>query len=264
MKPYKTKYIEFSLKKIGIKKGDSVFVNPEIFKLGKYKDAKNKTEYYKNFYSVIKKIIGIKGTVCINTYTFDTLRFKKEFIYEDSKCTSGEFSSLILSQKNSIRSNHPVFSVAAIGRLSKFICQNNSFHNYGYNSPYHKFIRINGKILNLGMDPWRNPFNHVAEFLAGVPYAYNKPTVVKYFKKSKKRNLLFSSYVRYLNFELKPNYKIIAKELAKKKLIKKSNLGDGFLYSVNAKKYTDLCINILSNNQFAFINKNLYKQSILQ
>lgn len=262
MKPYTTKDIEISLRKIGIKKDDSVFINPEIFKLGKYKDAKNKREYYKNFYLVIKKIIGLDGTICVNTYTFDTLRYKKKFIYENNKCTSGEFSNLILGEKNCTRSNHPVFSVTAIGRLSKFICQNNSFHNYGYNSPYHKFLKINGKILNLGMDPWRNPFNHVAEFLVGVPYCYNKLTVVKYFKNNKKKNFIFSSFVRYLNLELKPNYRILEKELLKKKIIKKFNLGDGFLYSVNAKKYTDLCINILSKNQFAFINKSLYKRSI--
>ena len=69
--------------------------------------------------------------------------------------------------------------------------------------------------------------------------------------------------MRYLNLELKPNYIILEKELLKKKIIKKFNLGDGFLYLVNAKKYTDLCINILSKNQFAFINKSLYKRSIL-
>ena len=90
------------------------------------------------------------------------------------------------------------------------------------------------------MDPWRNPFNHVAEFLVGVPYGYNKLTVVKYFKNNKKKNFIFSSFVRYLNLELKPNYIILEKELLKKKIIKKFNLGDGFLYLVNAKKYTDL------------------------
>ena len=75
--------------------------------------------------------------------------------------------------RSSVRSNHPVFSVVAIGKLKNQICKSNSLNNYGYNSPYDKFLKYNGKILNLGMDPELNPFRHVMEFKNGVPYCYN-------------------------------------------------------------------------------------------
>ena len=41
MKRYNSDDILRSLKKVGIKKGDLVHVNPEIFKLGEYENYKN-------------------------------------------------------------------------------------------------------------------------------------------------------------------------------------------------------------------------------
>ena len=191
MKIYNQDNIRKCLIKIGLKKGDLVFVNPEIYRLGKFENTKSNRNVFEEFYYIIKKIVGSEGTICVNTYTFDTLRFKKKFIYESPKCTSGNFSTLILSQKKSIRSNHPVFSVASIGKQSKFICSHNSFHNYGFNSPYEKFLRLGGKFLNLGMDPWQNPCNHIAEHMIGVPYYYNKLTTIPYYKNNKKKIIIF-------------------------------------------------------------------------
>ena len=71
-----------------------------------------------------------------------------------------------------------------------------------------------------------------------------------------------SSFVRYLDFDLVPNYRTLEKELNKSKLIKKENLGDGHIYSMNSKKYFDLVLKILSKNQFAFIDKKFFLNSI--
>ena len=73
----------------------------------------------------------------------------------------------------------------------KILCLNNSLHNYGYNSPFQRFLELDGKILNLGQDPVFNPFLHIAEFLAGVPYFYNKLTKVNYQKNKKNINKYF-------------------------------------------------------------------------
>lgn len=264
MKTYNKIDISKSLKKIGIKKGDHLFINPEIFKLGFYEMKEdNKEAYYGDFISSLKNAVGSRGTLCINSYTFDTLRSNKKFVFESNNTTSGMLSSYFLKQKGVVRSKHPVFSVAAIGHYAKYICSKNSFHNYGYNSPYQKFIKINGKILNIGMEPWRNPFNHVAEYMIGVPYCFNKPTKVKYYINNNEKKILYSSFVRFLNINLSPYYKKIQKEISKKKIVKKIKLGSGYIYSFSSRKYTDLCLNILKNNQLAFIDGELYKKSLI-
>ena len=200
MKSYSKKDIIKSLKKLGLKKGETIYINAHLYKFGNLIHVKNKKNFYKIFYESIQNIIGKNGTIAVNTHTFQVLRNNKTFIYEKTRSTSGEFPEFIRNKKGSLRSDHPVFSVTALGKKKKILCSNNSLHNYGNNSPYHRFLKLNGKILNLGEDPTFNPFLHVAEFLAGVPYFYNKLTKVKYFKNKKKIDKYFSSTVRFLNF----------------------------------------------------------------
>ena len=68
-----------ALKKIGISKNDTVYICPEIYKLGKLNDAKDTKEYTAQISKVIYDIIGPGGTIAINTYTFQVLREKKIF-----------------------------------------------------------------------------------------------------------------------------------------------------------------------------------------
>ncbi len=261
MKSYSQNDIIKSLKKVGLKKGDLVHINPEIFKLGQLSASKN-LNVYSVFFSLIKKLIGDSGTICLNTFTFNTLRNGDRFTYEDAKSTSGGFSKFLLKKKKIVRSHHPVYSISAIGPKAKIICKKNSSHNFGYNSPYDKFVKLNGKILNIGMDPWKNQYNHVAEHMIGVPYYYNKLTEVKYFQEGKKKNHKFSTAVRYLNFKLDWEFKYIKKELSKKKIIKKAKLGDGFIYSMNAKEYLNICLQLLTKDQFALIKRKYYFNKI--
>ena len=174
-----------------------------------------------------------------NSYSFQTLRYNKNFVFEKTPCSSGNWSEYLRNLKGSVRSNHPVFSVVAIGKLKNKIFKKNSFNNYGEKSPYDFFLKNNGKILNIGMDPELNPFRHVVEFNYGVPYCYNKLTKINYYKKNKRIDKIFSSFVQYKSFKIsskekdKINKKIrnfITKDIK----INKSKLGSGKIYLYNA------------------------------
>ena len=264
MKKYNKKNIIDSLKKVGLKSGQIVYINPELFKFGSLYEAKNKNHYYKIFFDSIYEIIGKNGTIATNSYTFQTLRYGKKFIYEKTKCTSGEFSDYIRKKRGSLRSQHPVFSVTALGKHKKYLCSNNSSHNYGYNSPYQRFLELDGKVLNLATDPCFNPFLHVAEFLSGVPYFYNKLTKVNYYKNNKKVNKYFSSSVRYLDLDIKmklDELKKLKKELIKKKIVKTANLGSSKIHFVSAKKYLNIVLKSLAKDQFAFFKISNFKKN---
>ncbi len=218
MNYYNIKEIYKALKKIGISRNDSIYICPEIYKLGRLVEAKDKKDYVDIFFKAILDIIGPKGTMVINTYTFQTLRKNEIFNYEKTISTSGTFSEYIRKRKKSLRSIHPVFSVSAIGANKKKICFNNSLSNYGEGSPYQRFLDLNGKVLNLGMDPCLNPFLHLAEMKAGVSYKFSKINDLTYLKDNKKIRNIFSSYVRYLGLTLDFDYSKFKKELIKKKI----------------------------------------------
>lgn len=259
MKIYTISDIKNALKKIGIKRGDTIFIFPETYKFGILENINQQNKMYEVFYEIIRKIIGQKGTICIQSYTFDTLRFKKKFYYDLPKTTCGGFANYILTLKKTVRSDHPVYSIASIGNKSKFISQNNSFHNYGYNSPLEKFLRLNGKILSLGSDYVINPFNHVAEYMIGVSYYFNKFTNVPIIKNKKKIHKEFSTFVRYLDFKHEfYDYRKLKKEIKKYKIVSSAKLGEAFIYSTDARKYMNVCLNLLAKDQFSLINKKKY------
>ena len=262
MKTYTVNDVKKSIRKVGIKKNDAVFIFPETYKFGILENIQCNNKLYEIFFKVISEIIGPKGTICIQSYTFDTLRFNNKFYYDKPESTSGGFTNYILSLKKTIRSNHPAFSVASIGYKSKFISQNNSFHNYGYNSPLEKFIRLNGKILSLGSDYVKNPFNHIAEYTVGVPFYFNKYKNFQIIKGNKMKRQEFTSFVRYLDFELVYEFKRLKKEIKKNKIVKSSKLGESFAYCTNIKKYFDICLNLLTKDQFSLIDKNKYLRSL--
>lgn len=239
--------------KINLKKGDNVFVNPELFRLGVLKNFNDKKKYFKLFIDLIFKKIGKEGTVSINSYTFQTLRYNKPFIYEKTEASSGGLSEYFRNLKGAVRSDHPVFSVTSKGKNKNFISKNNSQNNYGAGSPYERFLKLNGKILNLGMDFHLNAFLHHIEFIYSVPYFYNKLTRVKYFKNQKKIKKDFISSVRYYDLEYQHNLKPIIDKLKNVNFIQSEQLGKGYVHLYSAKKYCEVIKKLLDKNVLTLV-----------
>ncbi len=71
------------------------------------------------------------------------------------------------------RSNHPVKSIAAKGKLAQHITSEHPLHeSEGVGSPMHKLYLAKGYALLVGVDLVHCTPIHLAEFLADVPYLY--------------------------------------------------------------------------------------------
>ena len=243
-----------TLIKLKIKKGDNIFIFPELFRLGKLKGANDSKTYYSSILNKIKNVIGSKGTIFLNTYSFDCSRLNKNFINESTKSTSGSLSNFFLKQ-NIIRSNHPLFSVAGLGNKSKDVCKNNSTHNYGYLSPYYKMMKINTKILCLGPEFSRNPFTHVAEYFVGVPYYYNKIFKKKVIKNKKVINKNFISFVRYLNLNFEYDFKKLDKKVILNKIVKQQKIGSGYISVGDSSIFFNYMCEVLKENIHGLLKK---------
>ena len=254
MKNFTIKEFRIALTNLGLTKGDNIFIFPETFRLGRILNVRNKEEHYKTLLSEIIKIVGNKGSIFINTYTFDNSRKNKNFVYESKICTSGYLSTYFLKLKGVQRSIHPIFSVSGIGRMKKYVCSNNSVHNYGYLSPYHKMMLINTKILSLGAEISRSPFLHCSEYFMGVPYNYNKIFKKKVLKNRKEIKKSFVSFVRYLNLNLNYKFTKLEKILKKKRIVKTKKLGRGYLSLANSKIFFNSINEILAKNIHGLLN----------
>lgn len=258
MKKYSIIQLKKTLKKIGLKKNDNVFIFPELFRLGMLIEAEDKEDYYSKIIDTILEVVGPKGTIFINTYTFDRSRLNKDYESETSMSTAGALSNYFLKKSSVIRSLHPLFSVSGLGKNAKEVCSNNSTHNYGHLSPYSKMMKINTKILCLGSELIANPFTHVAEYFMGVPYSYNKIFKKKIIKNSKTVKKNFISFVRYMHlkyaFDTVKLKKLLSKE---KKMIRSKNINTGRITICESTNYFNFICNILSKDIHGLLIKKI-------
>ena len=248
------KEIRNSLLKVGLKKNMTVLVSSSLISFGKMQIE----NYYETFFTEIMKILGKYGTLCVNSYTTQIIRNNEVFLGRKTPSNAGGFENFLKNLKGSYTSDHPAHSITAYGNKSKFICENNGLNNFDLNSPYFKLLKLNSKILRLGIGYDSNSFTHVAEALCGVPYFYCKWLKVK--TKYKYKN--FSMYVRHLGYDLRFDKQKLKKDLDNnpKVKIKSSILGMGKVHLIDANQYFEFIKKKLSNNpHYLLLKKPKYK-----
>lgn len=235
------KEIRNSLLEVGLKKNMTVLMSSSLISLGRMQTK----DYYKTFFDEIMKIIGKKGTLCVNSYTTQVVRDGKTYLGKKTPSNAGGFENFLKNLKNSFTSDHPAHSVTSYGYNAKYICKKNGLNNYDLNSPYFKLLNLRVKILRLGIDYDSNSYTHVAEALCGVPYFYCKWINVK----TRKGNKNYSMYVRHLGYDLSFDNEKLRKDLNfdYNINIKTSPLGSGKIHLLDGNDY------------FSFIKKKLSK-----
>lgn len=161
---------EFKL--LGIQQGDTLFVHSSFSSLAK------KPDYVENgpqtVLDAILSILGPNGTLIMPTFNYDFLRGKKWDI-RSTPSQMGILTELVRKDPRSKRMFHPVYSVAAIGKLADEIEMIKSTDCFGKTTIFKKFRDWNAKILVIGL-PYSKSFTflHHCEQLAGVDYRYLK------------------------------------------------------------------------------------------
>jgi aminoglycoside 3-N-acetyltransferase len=251
--------IKKSLKKCNIKKNDCVYVSGNLLNLGRCK-IENFKKIPELLFKVIVEIIGKKGTIIVPAHTFYLANTNKTFDIKNSKSISGSFSNFILKQKKVVRQDHPFSSSAAIGKKAKYICNDNTNHVYGPNSPFERMIKLNTKFLSLGLPVNLNCSQvHHAELIMNVPYRYHKRFIQKIKKKDKiykKEYYMFVIKEKYLDLKRNKN-KIIFKNFNNREKIFKSKLGANFIYSYSIKKFFQRNKELLKKDIFCWVGKKL-------
>lgn len=256
-----SKKLSFSLKKIGLKNGDTLYVSGNLINF--YTDDYKKSLLLpKIFFNEIFKIIGKDGTIAFPAHNFNLVNSTRIFDPKKTLSISGSFSNYIIKHKKFERQVHPFASIGAIGGKAKYICKTFKRSVYGKSTPFDKLIKLNCKFLSLGM-----PINlncsqvHHIEYLNKVPYRYNKYFYHKIKIKNQIKNIRFSLFVikkKFLNIK-RNNNKIIINNFLKKTKIKKTKFLKSNLYLYNLNEFYLITLKLFKKNIFSWIGKNLNK-----
>jgi len=252
---YQLENLRTSLKKVGIKKGDIIYLSGNLFLLGNFFPKK---KILKSFYEVLISILGKKGTICFPTHSFNIISKKKLFNLNSTPSETGVVTEYLRKKKGSVRQDHPYASITSIGRYAKFICKKNTNNVYGPNSPFSRMIRLNSKVLNFGLEPrFCCTSVHHSEFMSKVPYRYNKKfrQKVKINKRIKIKNYyMFVIKDNLINIKRDKNKKIF-KHFQKKNKILKTKLGKSFIYCYSLKKFYNDNMILFKKDRYAWLKE---------
>ena len=240
-------YVEVLLK-LGLKDGDTVFVQSDLGKIGPL-DVDTKASAYLHFYfHGIQDVVGVNGTIVVMTAN-DDWGYKGEAFYkETSPSHRGRFSEYIRRKPESVRSLHPASCVSALGEKADFIANGAHYDAYGYDSPYGRMHKLNAKILSIGFRA--SSFNHYAESLYGVPYRYYKMFKTPVYSKNEQVEGPFTMLVKYSNYGLENTPDKINSYLTEKGVLKECKLGKGKAILCSVNDYVDNTIVALRKDRF--------------
>ena len=195
------------LASLGLKSSDDVLLISDIGTLGLPPSFSRPSANLLCFYADALLDYFSNGTLLFITYTFN-FTSDHVYIHESSKCTHGILNEYLRSHYSSSRSFHPLASVSAIGNKADLFTRDCGLSAFGFNSPFHRMIDHNVKVLSFGKEPGHVPIYHHAEQIVGCPFTYHKLLVGDIFKDGRLVNLPFTAFLRYkhLSVEYDTNF----------------------------------------------------------
>lgn len=253
--------IILAYKKIGIKKGDVLYVTADLPKLGYFNPFKKILNYH---YKALINSIGKDGTISFPTFSYSLVKSRKLFSIKNTPSETGVFTEFLRKRKKSIRQIHPYSSITSLGKFAKFISTNNSKHAHGYDSPFQKLAELDAKFIGIGLEPrYTQSQVHTIETILNVPYRFTKEFIHKVKledgKIIKDKFYLYVLY-NYLRKIPRDRNKKIFKNFLKKNAIKKSKCGNNYIYSYSMKKFHESTINLMKRDLYVWMRNEPKKK----
>ncbi len=240
-----------ALKDCTIKKGDNILIHSDLSKLINIKGGIRKNIEF--FFSALKTIIGVHGTIAVPAFFHEYSRIKKTFDLKKSPASKelGLFSNYIIKLKNSKRSINPITSIAAVGKNAEYICNGKTGSAYGIDSAFDRLHKLNAKMLFAGVDMKAMTYAHYVENNVGVPHTYNKFFDTPVYYNGKKINLPITTQVRYREFDTVYDDTSNTKRFEKAGIVNKVKFGKEYLRLTTCHEVYDfLKVKIQKNNYY--------------
>ena len=245
-------YLKEKFEALQIKKANCIFVSSDMGKIGLIK-GETKIKLLDSIYNAILSV-NPKITIVVPTANLNLISSNDYFEIDKTKSYKmGAFSEYIRKKEEAVRSFNPLWSLSAIGPLSKFITSNVSNHGYDENSSFSRLFKIeNCFFLSLGDHPrFMLSIIHHLENKFKVPYRFTKSFKIKVLS-----NKIVLSKIFYLDvldenvrYDKRSNNKKIFENFENKSSLFKSNFGKGYIYYFNL-------------NDFYSITSELFKKDI--
>ena len=240
-----------SLKILGLKRNDLVLIHGDAIVSTQLNSSNFENESLNFFLNCLIDYFYLEGTIIVPSFSYN-MNEKNVFDKNTTKSQVGLFSEKFRNKKNVIRSNHPIFSVCAIGKKSKHLTNYDLSDCFGKKSFFDLFTKMNGKILTLGCSLENGgTYFHYLEQYYGVSYRFIKKFSCAYREKNKVKKQKIKYYVRYLDRKAALDFKYFTPKI--KKILKSTNFGRFKFQLFESQKLLKITKNILKKHPYILV-----------
>jgi aminoglycoside 3-N-acetyltransferase len=162
-----------ALREAGLRAGDVVFSHNNIGFFGLPEETRSADGVCALIADAFREVLGPEGTLVVPTFTYSFCKLEPFDVHNTPPSAMGVFAEWVWKNPDSIRSEEPIFSVAALGGQAAYFVQDPPEDCFGPNSFWDRFLRSEGIICNLNLDAG-STFLHYLEREERVPYRYDK------------------------------------------------------------------------------------------
>jgi aminoglycoside 3-N-acetyltransferase len=254
MKSFSKEHIGITLKEMGVRSGQMLYLQTDLRAPGRIDGVKTKQEFCDAYLTEIMDAIGSDGTLIVPTFTTQVARHDIDFVWEETPTILGLFPEFVRVQLTSLRSLHPLHSVTAIGAGKERICSNNGASDFGWNSPYHRMLEAGAHIVTIGLEPsFAVAIANLLEALCCLPYNYNKLLKWKPLIHGKRSKDAFFSNARHLHLNTRHMLRRFAKLADEAGLIQRIAFGNSTMQKTNMRAVFDFGVDFLKREPYGLL-----------
>ena len=252
MKGYRAADLRRALQQVGVIPGEVLCVHSALLTLGPLENVAPR-DMAGVIAHLLLDYLGAQGTLVVPTFNFD---FCKGRPYDRQRTPSrgmGALSEYVRLMPGSMRSAHPMQSVAAIGARAEEICSTDTPSPFEPGSAWAKIVDLNARVLLLGTTCQYATVFHVPEQAIGVPYRYWKEFTAPYIDQGVTCERTYRLYVRDLDLDPFLEISRVEEPLRASGALRETPLGAGMLQSVLSRPFVDETRRLLALDPSYFV-----------
>jgi aminoglycoside 3-N-acetyltransferase len=211
------------LKSLGVKKGQTIFLGIDMGRvplpafpaaLSREAIRAREEKWCAFLLDCLIESVGPQGTILVPTFSYRCGNPANPFSHEETPSEVGPFTDWLRRRPGTIRSVHPIFSVAGIGPNAGAILDNAGGAAFGPLSPFGRIAAFPTRFVSLGV-----PFHlsvtylHHLEQCHGCNHRYHKVITTKVSRNGKEVAGPFMAYLRWRGINAGPDFSRCEKRL---------------------------------------------------
>lgn len=247
MKSYSYSELVEALYAAGVYDGLCVMVHSSLLHLGRMENVKS-SKLAAMHYSALREVLGTEGTVIVPTFNFGFCDGEAFDPKSTPSVGMGIFSEYVRNIPDTVRSSHPMQSVAAVGPQAQFICDGDSETAFDSSGPFSKLLTLNARGLLLGTTMQYFSLIHLVEEQLKVPYRFTKIFTAPYGPNKELKS--YAMYARELDSDLRVDFLKVDAIMRKQNLIKEVQVGMGNIQGFDVDSVYSITLTKLKHDPY--------------